>query len=323
MIKDIIYHILNKKQYSSEGTLGINPNQLIPNDSHRKFLDQLNKAYTGRAGKGYGIFNENEDIYPMPRLLREYLSDNNFHNLTERMMNILLNKVNNQRLATGGKVFIIHYESENNIYILVAILSEKAGFLAQDWQITENEILDIEHLKFAGRVNLTAWQNNDESRYISFLKGKDDVSEYFKEFLACNDALIASIETKKLVKFLEEFASDKQFSQEEKTDFFERAKNYLAHISDNNEPFVLETFSNQISPKEPQLLKERLGGENGVSDGFIPDKRSIKSLSTYTGKTKHWSLFFTRDAINNGDIYKVEGKIIINNPTESILKAFD
>ena len=105
MIKDIIYHILNKKQYSSEGTLGINPNQLIPNDSHRKFLDQLNKAYTGRAGKGYGIFNENEDIYPMPRLLREYLSDNNFHNLTERMMNILLNKVNNQRLAIGGKVY--------------------------------------------------------------------------------------------------------------------------------------------------------------------------------------------------------------------------
>jgi conserved hypothetical phage-related protein len=112
--------------------------------------------------------------------------------------------------------FIIHYESENNIYMLVAILSEKAGFLAQDWQITENEILDIEHLKFAGRVNLTAWQNNDKSRYISFLKGKDDVSEYFKEFLACNDALIASIKTKKLVNFLEEFASDKQFSQERK-----------------------------------------------------------------------------------------------------------
>ena len=43
----------------------------------------MNKAYTGRAGKGHGIFNENEDIYPMPRLLREYLSDNNFHNLTE------------------------------------------------------------------------------------------------------------------------------------------------------------------------------------------------------------------------------------------------
>ena len=65
MIKDIIYHILNKKQYSSEGILDINPNQLIPNDSHRKFLDQLNKADIGRAGKGYGIFNENEDIYPM------------------------------------------------------------------------------------------------------------------------------------------------------------------------------------------------------------------------------------------------------------------
>ena len=33
----------------------------------------------------------------------------------------------------------------------------------------ENEMLDIEHLKYAGRIDLTAWQAN-ETRYISFLK---------------------------------------------------------------------------------------------------------------------------------------------------------
>ncbi|MRJ11654.1 hypothetical protein EDL98_11320 [Ornithobacterium rhinotracheale] len=62
MITDIIYHILNKEQYSSEGTLDINPSPISPNDAHHKFLDQLNKAYAGRAGKGFGVFDDNEDI---------------------------------------------------------------------------------------------------------------------------------------------------------------------------------------------------------------------------------------------------------------------
>ncbi|UNH27377.1 nucleoid-associated protein [Moellerella wisconsensis] len=321
-MKNIIYHVLHKEQ-QGEGTLDLNPTPFVPNQAHLNFLDALKKAYTSRAGKGFGTFDIDEDSYPMPRLLRDYLSNGDFYDLSLRMMNILLNKINGQTLATGGKVFITDYEDQGHDYMLIAILSEKVAFTAQNWQMAENETLDIEHLKFAGRIDLTAWEA-DESRYISFLKGQGDIAGYFRDFLACNDALFANAETKKLVDSLTEFAAEKNLDLEAKSAFFEQAQFYLRQISDNNEPFILETFANRVWPEEPQTLKDKLGNANdGISDGFVPDKRSIRALSTYTGKTKHWRLSFDREAISSGHISAENDKIIINNPTEELLKAFE
>nr|WP_314266770.1 nucleoid-associated protein [uncultured Moellerella sp.] len=321
-MKHITYHILNKEQ-QGDGTLELSPSPFEPNSAHLNFLAALKKAYTSRAGKGFGSFDTDEDSYPMPKLLRDYFSDNDFHNLSVRMMNVLLSKINSQSLATGGKVFITHYEDQEHDYMLIAILSEKVAFTAKDWSMTESEMLDIEHLKFAGRIDFTAWQAN-EDRYISFLKGQGDIAGYFREFLACNDALFAKAETRRLVEFLNEFATEQNLDLESKSVFFERAQTYLREVSDNSEPFVLETFANRVWSEDPQILKDKLGdADDGISDGFIPDKRTIKALSTYTGKTKHWRLSFDREAVSNGYVSEENGKIFINNPTDELLKAFE
>lgn len=323
MIEYIIYHDLNKTQHNLDGKVDPNPSLLTPNTSHQNFLNDLIKAYTSRSGKGFGAFDSDEDNYPLPRLLREYFSDNDFYRLTIRMMNTLAARINTELLATGGKVFITLYKDQQKQYLLVAILSLKRAYITQNWNMSEDEVLDIDRLKFAGRIDLTAWQNSEE-RYISFLKGQGDIAGYFKNFLACNDILIARAETTKLVEMLEEFSSDQNLDLEQKSIFFENAQNYLKEISDNNEHFELETFANRVWSANPQVLKDKLGDpDNGISDGFIPDKRSIRALSTYTGKTKHWRLSFDREAISNGDITVENDKIVINNPTPEILKAFD
>ncbi|WP_427838262.1 nucleoid-associated protein [Actinobacillus pleuropneumoniae] len=320
-IKHIIYHILNKEV---QGTPQIipSPNEIIPTETHLNFLKKLAESYSSRTGKGFGQFDSDEDSYPMPRIVREYLENQNFYFTTERMMNTLSTRIQEQPLATGGKVFIVHFEENRNEYLLIAILSEKIAFSTNEWQLVEEEILALENLKFAGRINLSAWQAG-EQRYISFLKGQGDVAQYFKLFLGCNDILIAQQETKKLVEILEEFADENKLDVEQKTAFFQRAQEYLYEISDNEEPFSAETFANRIWSENPQELKDKLSDdEKGISDGFIPDKRSIKKLSTFTGKTKHWRLSFDRKAVSSGDIALVDGRIIINNPMDSLLGAF-
>lgn len=75
----------------------------------------------------------------------------------------------------------------------------------------ESEMLDIEHLKYAGRIDLTAWQAN-ELRHVSFLKGHGDVSQYFKDFLACNDALESKNETKNWSNYLKNLQKNKSMN---------------------------------------------------------------------------------------------------------------
>ena len=321
MIKHIIYHILNKEVQGSTDIVP-SPTEITPTEVHLNFLNKLTEAYSGKAGKGFGQFDSDEDSYPMPKIVRDYLNDQNFYAATERMMNTLSNRIQDQPLATGGKVFIIHFEENRSEYLLIAILSEKIAFSTTDWQLEEEEVLALEHLKYAGRINLTSWQAG-EKRYISFLKGQGGIAQYFKLFLGCNDILEAQQETKKLVEHLEEFANQQGLDVEQTTAFFKRAQEYLYEISDNEEPFSTETFANRVWSENPQGLKDKLSdAEAGVSDGFIPDKRSLKKLSTFTGKTKHWCLSFDRTAILNSEITLIDGKIIINNPTDSLLGAF-
>lgn len=321
-IKHIIYHILNKEVQGMPQIIP-SPNEIPTTETHVNFLTKLTESYASRAGKGFGQFDSDEDSYPMPRIVREYLVNQDFYAATERMMNTLSTKIQEQPLATGGKVFIVHFAENQNDYLLIAILSEKMAFSTTDWQLVEEEVLALEYLKFAGRINLTAWQAGKQ-RYISFLKGQGDIAQYFKLFLGCNDVLIAQQETKKLVERLEEFANEQELDVEQKTEFFERAQEHLHEISNNEEPFSAETFANRVWSENPQELKDKLAdAENGVADGFIPDKRSIKKLSTFTGKTRHWRLSFDRTAVLSGDIELNSGKIIINNPPESLFGAFE
>lgn len=321
-IRHITYHILHKEQ-NGEAKLELNPSPLTPNEAHHNFLETLTKAYRVRAGKGFGSFDSDEDNFPMPRFLNDYFGNDDFQRLTVRMMNTLLVKIQSQPFATGGKVFIAHYENQDSNYLLIAILADRVGFSAQNWEMLENEMLDIEHLKYAGRIDLTAWQAN-ETRYISFLKGQGDVSVYFKEFLSCNDALVAREETKKLVVLLEEFTREQGYELEQKTAFFNDVKSYLTDISNNGGSFNTEEFTNRVCPSNPQILQEKLSDlEHGVQDGFTPDKVSLKRLVTFVGKTRNWRLSFDRNAMSEGDITRENGKTIIHNPTPELLEAFN
>ena len=321
MIEHIIYHILDKKQ-NGLGKIVSNPGCLAPNVSHQNFLDALTEAYRGKAGKGFGKFDDDTNSYPMPNLLNEYARTNNFYDLSNKMMKLLLSRINTQQLATGGTVFIIAYKEQSDNYILVAILSKRIAFSTEHWSIKESKMLDIEHLKFAGRINLTKWKKSQE-RYISFLKGKDEIAQYFKQFLSCNDFLLATTETKKLVSYIEDFLGDKKMDLEEKESFKTSARNYLYELSKYGKPFCLETFANQFWPENPQEFKNKLGdGDNGVADGFIPDQRPLKHLITYSEKTRHWSFSFDLSAIKNGEIGIEGDKICIYRPSIQLLKAF-
>lgn len=321
-IQNIIYHIFEKDQ-QEKGSITLNPSALTPDDNHIEFLTLLTEKYAKQAGKGFGHFGADTDVYKMPTLVTDYLSDEDFYRLSERMMNILKDEADKEPLATGGKVFICQYTENNTNFILITILTDHTTFSAKDWQFAKTESLDLERLKYAGRINIDKWQAN-EKRYISFLKGKQaKISGYFKHFLGCDDTVIAKTETIKLLALIDKFIESQEMSFDEGRSFKEKTQTYLQDLIDNKTEFNTQSFANHLHQDEPQLLIDVLSDvDMGIADGFIPDSRAIRRLSTYTAKTKDWQFSFNNQAITNGEITHDNGKIIINNPTDELLKAF-
>lgn len=109
MIKHIIYHIINKDAHAM-GIAQENPEEL-PNDQlENRLLVELEKSYTEKAGKGYGYFENDTDLYPISNILNDYLEQKStFYDTSTRMLKVLCHNINDSSAAAAkGDVFLSH-----------------------------------------------------------------------------------------------------------------------------------------------------------------------------------------------------------------------
>src|SRR3546814_235932 len=146
--------------------------------------------------------------------------------------------------------------------------------------------LDLDGFRFAGRINLTAWAIGDE-RYISFLKGKGDVSEYFRHFLGCDSVVQDRVDTSNLVAALKEFVAEAKMAEKEGNEFLGRAKAICERASRAREEIEFDALANELMPKDPKKLADHLAHtDRGLSDRFVPDRRALASLVRIRGGTR-------------------------------------
>jgi nucleoid-associated protein len=276
-------------------------------DPVRKLVSDIHDLYAGRASKGYGRFENDEINYPSASLLRAAFLDKkiDFIDASKKLLGVLKTKASAVALATGGYVLMAHVSNAAKIdWFIVAIINNVDGSVIKDdsLEVVEAAHVDLEHLRVAGRVNLTDWASGDEeTRYVGFLKQRGEVADYFKLFLGCNELVADTEETKKLIVVLKGFAKKEKLNQEDEEKFLRSAFDFCFDCNKNDKPLSLETLSNTIWPDNPQKLQEEFVGDDvQISDGFVPDGRSIKSLVKIKSKTQYWSIDLDRHALSSG-----------------------
>ena len=175
----------------------------------QRVIDELSDLYNRRASKSHGKFTAAEG-YPTQTQIREYVNadEPNFLELTSRMMATLQREAVKKAASTGGHVLFAHFKRDGRDYLLVAIVTQKLrAALTSERDMRDVRHLDLDGFRFAGRVNLTGWAAGQD-RYISFLKGKGDVADYFKEFLGCDAVVQDRVDTSNLVSALKDFVTE-------------------------------------------------------------------------------------------------------------------
>lgn len=317
IIKNLIVHKLLKDAHG-DASIELRPSGVVNvNPTVQRVIDQLHKLYSERTGKGYGKFDNDEDNFPMSRFVRQHFVDgsNDFPKLTHLMMEHLKVRANEEQLATGGYVLIAHVSNGATDFLLTAIVTDTIGaaITAGTMDFIDSIYLDVSHFRFAGRINLTAWQIATEERYISFLKGSGDVSGYFKKFLGCNDVLNARRETQKLIEGLHQFATNQHLEPTVRDNLLTKAHGYLNDLAENNTPLSLDALANNLWADAPnELLLVLTDDSLELSDGFVPSKKEIQKLVKFKGSAAHWKLEFDRDALRCDDVrYNRESNTLI------------
>lgn len=305
-IINVIVHSLNKV----EGGFVIDDRKEILDvgNTVQRLIDQLAKIYAAKTGKSHGRFEDDVDNYPVSKFLEAYYIEGSSDFVTTTLqMAESLKKSAQGTASTGGHVFFAHFKrtADQSHYFIVAILNDELGAaLNKSKEVVDALHLDIKGFRLAGRVNLSSWADKSD-KYLSFIKGRgqDKVSEFFKLFLGCNNSVAAVLETQKLGTALEAFAQSQEMTEEQREDFLRNAYTVCKRYADKDTPFELESFANELWPDNPEELSSSFENSGlDISDGFIPDKRSLRSLVKFTGGTTNWRIIFDRAALSNDEI---------------------
>ena len=301
IIQAAIVHSLLKEQHSSKVVLNLRDELVNVKPALQRLVGAVHDAYAKRAGKSYGAFEKDAELYPAQTHIRQIAEHGGavFVEASKSLMRILAKEAGDESLATGGYVLMADLLTGGTRWLLVAVLTDVAGAaIDDDLDVVDSTHLDLSVMRFAGRVNLTDWEAGSE-RYISFLRGKkSSVSEYFQKFIGCSTVIKPLQETQRLVAVIKKFCADQALDDERKEKLLADVDTFGRLCIKDNRLLELDVLANQVWPDDPDLLRTALADSDPpISDGFIPDARSLLPLKKFKAKTKTWALEFERSAM--------------------------
>ncbi len=109
----------------------------------------------------------------------------------------------------------------------------------------------------------------------------------------------------------------------DRDEFLQRAKNICDVSARRREELEFSAFTNELFPKEPELLLNVLTDDTRkINDGFIPDRRALATLVRFKAKTPLWSVEFEREAITQGKVrYNATANMLTLNDIPDELAA--
>ena len=306
MTDGIISVAIHHLERASAGTYRVNlgNGDLAIGNTARRLIEDLHRLYARRPSKAYGRFSVDTANFPTSLRLKEYLNgDATFDEMTTALMATLAKEAGSRAASEGGHVFFAHFMRDEGQFVLVAIVNDKiSAALTADADLEDVKHLDVDGYRFAGRVSLHGWAANEE-RYVSFLKGKGTVSEYFKAFLGCDTTVLARVETTNLVQALKHFADKQLMQPAERTTFMARAMEICTRDAKADKAINFETLANELLPESPEALIEVLADpDRGLTDGFVADRRALRGLVEFRVKTANWNLEFERRSLHEGKV---------------------
>ena len=297
-IRHCIVHLIDKKPDGSASTLHARDSELAESKAIENLLADLNDSYNAKQGKAWGFFHEESGAYPFSGWLKAYLDgEQDFTAFSRQAVAHLQKLMEESNLSTGGHVLFAHYQQGMTDYLAIALLHHSEGVtVTESLELAPARHLDLGQLHLAARINLSEWRNNAQSKqYISFIKGKNGkkVSDYFRDFIGCQEGVDAPGETRTLLKAFSDFVEQEDLAEEQAREKTKTLVDYATTQAKLGEAITLEELSGLIDEDRPRAFFEHIRNKDyGLSPEIPPDKRTLSQFQRFTGRAEGLSISF-------------------------------
>lgn len=317
-IRHCIVHFIDKKPDATPAQLKVRDAELIASQALENLLTDLNDSYNAKQGKAWGLFHSESGAYPLSGWLNQYLEqERDFASFSRQAVEHLKTLMEESNLSVGGHVLFAHYQQGMTDYLAIALLHHSEGVtVTEQLEVAEARHLDLSLLHLAARINLSEWKNNTQSRqYISFIKGKNGkkISDYFRDFIGCQEGPDAPSETRTLLKAFSDYVESEDLNEEQTRAKTETLVDYASSQARIGEPITLDELSSLIDEDRPRAFYEHIRNKDyGLAPEIPADKRTLSQFRRFTGRAEGLSISFEAHLLGSKIEYnEVRDELII------------
>ncbi|VVM43402.1 Nucleoid-associated protein YejK [Pseudomonas fluorescens] len=297
-IRHAVMHFIDKTPDGSPAMLHKAQDVLPPSEATDNLLADLNDAYNTKQGKAWGFFHGESGAYPFSGWLKSFIDGKTtFIDFTREAVEHLTRLMEESNLTTGGHVLFAHYQQGMTEYLGVALLQHRDSVsVGAELDVMPCRHLDLSLLHLAARINLSEWRNNPASKqYVSFIKGKGGrkISEYFRDFIGCQEGVDGPGETRTLLKAFSDFVEREDLPEDVAREKTHTLVEYAAAQTKLGETVTLQELSELLDKDRPQTFAEFIrAADYGLSSEIPVDKRTINQFRRFTGRAEGLSISF-------------------------------
>ena len=281
-----------------------------PIDAKSELLvSQLNGLF-GSTGLITGSFKTPDDVNTPPpefvTLLDNHLKNqfSDFVVFTREATRIFIKEFDKSSSQTAGYLWFNQYTHHDQKFLSIVLLRKKKGLIFEnDLSLEEVESLDMDKLHMAARINITRWKSGNSQKYISFRIGNNakSVTDYFSDFIGCEEYTKTKIDTRKLCNVMREYCSHHDLDDHETTEAMQYFVNECHRVlnAGEDEVFRLSDMSNKLDvkyniddSKKGYFLSTAQAEPYEISEEIRPDRSELKAVLRYKGSNDRISISF-------------------------------
>lgn len=297
-IHHCIVHFIEKKPDDSPATIRSSSESLPQDSALEHLLADINDSYNSKPSKAWGLFQDNRADYPLAGWLADYLAQKiDFTQFSRDAVEHFKKQLDTLNISLCGHVLFAHYQQGMTDYLTIALLQHSEGIVISDGlAVQPARHLDLAQMHLATRINLSEWQNNDQSKqYISFIKGKNGkkVVEGFRDFLGCQEGVDGPGETRTLLKAFSDFVESEDLPEEQAREKTSNLISYANNQTRRGEVVSIEGLSEALDEDNPKAFYNHIRNKDyGLSPEIPADKRTLNAFHRFTGRAEGISISF-------------------------------
>jgi len=313
-VSNIVVHKINKIGGQKATALKLRDKELKIGKQEIYFVADTRKSFQKRSRPTYGIFDVKDAYNDFHVQLKAYVNDEvDFLTFTKKSMEYYENQIQKSAPATGAFVVFANYIYKDNKdrYLLIFSINNNNGYNLNEEELTIQQILnlDLSKLDVAALVNISKWQKfvaGDEEgirTYLSFIKGKKKLSDYFLDFIGCADKSTNTDSSKLLMSALNNYFEEEGYSKEEVKVRKKAIYDYCQTCIVQKKEVLLDQISYLVNEEDPERFATFASAEKyGVGEIVKPDNAVLRSLQYIDYRSPDLTISFSKTKLNKREI---------------------